>query len=407
MKIHSNAIYIQRIYALLICFIALNSFLNGFVSSTIIRTLECVIFGFIVYYYIKCRISMRSTGKYANTMMALLMFWCLFIVWRGNWNVGIKQMVFNIIDSRGLSLYLLPLLFFLPYNIISIKKILNVFFIGAILSFPLWFLNSKYLIQVNSFHGESIAVYLPFLSAFLMMITPSLSRTKILIIVVVYAVYFLLMLLNARRNVSFSFFCYGLMAYYIYLRFVNHRRALSNIIMVLFSLLLALLVLNSIDSLSHGTFSYMGKRIGQDSRSGVEALFISDFNKSPVSEWICGRGMSGTYYQEILNIETGMLQTGRIGIETGYLDMILKGGIVYVLLILMILIPAIYKGLKSGKMFGVSCGLFLSLYIVDMYTTCPISIFSIRAILFWSCISICYRKERYIDIGTLRKLVHI
>lgn len=406
MKTKSNSYYIQIIYSLLIGFITLRCFLNG-VSTTVTRILELIMLSLIIYYYIKCKPSIKFTGKFINIILIVLFIWSFFIIWRGNWSVGIKQAIFNIIDLRGVSLYLLPFLLFLPYDIQSIKKIFYVFFYSSLLSFPLWLINIDLLNQAGSetaFKAEGIAIYLPFLAAFLMMYSPSFNWKKNIIIKIVFVIYLMLMLLNARRNVCFSLLCYGLIAYYIHFHFINKRHMLYNIILLLFATLTVLLLINNVDDIKKGSLSYMSNRINQDTRSEVEALFIYDFNKSPITDWIFGRGMHGTYYQERINSQTNLLETDRSAIETGYLDIILKGGIIYVLLIIIILVTAIWKGLRSGKMLGVSCGLFLTTYMIDLYSTCPISIFSIRAILFWFCISICYRKERYIGVKIIRRL---
>lgn len=404
MNTKSKSTYIQIIYSLLIGFITLRCFLDS-ISTTVTRTLECIMFILIIYYYIKCKPSIKFTGKYINIILILLLIWSSFIIWRGNWNVGIKYTIFNIIGSRGVSLYLLPFLFFLPYDVQSIKKIFYTFFYGTLLTFPLWLLNINQLIQTGSdtsYRAEGITAYLPFFAAFLMIYSFAFNWKRNIIIKVVYIVYFFLMLLNARRNVSFSLLCYGLIAYYIYYHFINRKSLLINSIVILFSVSTVLLLVNNTGILKESPFGFMSKRIGEDSRSGVEELFLYDFNKSPITDWIYGRGMHGTYYQETINSQTGLLETDRDGIETGYLDMVLKGGIIYVLLIIMIILPAIYKGLRSRKILGVSLGLILASYLIDMYTTCPITFFSIRAILFWFCISICYRNERYIGVNTLR-----
>ncbi len=402
MDSYLNARYVQRIYGLLIGYVSIRYFVED-ISTTFARMSECLMLGLIVYYYLKSGLYMNSYGKYIRFMLSILVIWSIVIVFRADWGSG-KDILFKFIELRGVVLYLLPFLFFLSYDKYSIKGLLDVFFIGVVLTLPLWLLNVDHLVQSGSlsYRTETIGALLPFFAAFLLLFSCYFTRSKNYIIKLVYVVYFVLMFLNARRNASLSFFLYGIIAYYIYIRFVNHRRLELNIIMTFFSVLIILILFINMDSLQHGSFRFMAERAGEDSRSGVEQLFLYDFSRSPITDWIFGRGIDGTYYQEVRSMDTGDVQTGRAVIETGYLDMILKGGVFYVVLILMILLPAIYKGVKSKSIVGVSCGLFLFTYLIDMYTAAPVSTLSVRAILFWFCVSICYRDERYIEIEELK-----
>jgi hypothetical protein len=157
-------------------------------------------------------------------------------------------------------------------------------------------------------------------------------------------------------------------------------------------------MISNLDS-SGGFLGYFVERFGEDTRSPVHALYFYDFQNSPRSDWIMGRGMNGTYYYNIVEDSlTGELFVYRPVIETGYLNMMLKGGLVYDILILLVLIPGIVKGLKSKQFLGTACALFLLTYLIYLYSGGPLSSLTPRTLLFWFCISICYRKERYLNV---------
>lgn len=62
-------------------------------------------------------------------------------------------------------------------------------------------------------------------------------------------------------------------------------------------------------------------KLDKNTRSGVEMAFYKDMSWM---DWIIGRGMTGTYYcWEVSDID----RLNRLVIETGYLNIILKGGI--------------------------------------------------------------------------------
>lgn len=386
---------------LLVTFHVFALFFEG-ISTTLCRAFELLTFFIIILYYLKSKPTLQETGKYINTIMVLLLIWSFIIIIRGNWNLGTKELIFNVISSRGVILYLLPFIFFLRYDVNSIKSILTIFFYAALLSFPLWVLNSNDLIQsgnIISYRSEGIGGYLQFFAGFLLFMSLIFNYRKKGLIMAVFAIYLVLMLLNGRRNVVFSLCLYGCLSYLLYIIFSAKKEKYGIVILTVLSLsVLSLYIISNLD-INKGFLSYFVERLGADTRSGVTAVYFYDFNHSPKSDFIIGRGMSGTYYfNSVQDRITGEVLIDRPGIETGYLDMILKGGLVYDILIMLVLIPGIFKGLKSKQFLGTACALFLLTYLIDLYSTAPISIFSPRALLFWFCISICYRKERYLNV---------
>lgn len=64
-------------------------------------------------------------------------------------------------------------------------------------------------------------------------------------------------------------------------------------------------------------------------------------------DWIIGKGVVGEYYCPTGATEDGYRQV----IETDYLQIILKGGIISLGLLFLIAIPAIFKGLFYSKIY--------------------------------------------------------
>jgi hypothetical protein len=83
----------------------------------------------------------------------------------------------------------------------------------------------------------------------------------------------------------------------------------------------------------------------------------------------------------------------RRGIETDYLTIILKGGIISLGLMLLIVIPAIIKGLfQSKNLISKAAAIWIFFYLIDLYPS-PVTAFSLNYLLVWISVGICYSKE--------------
>jgi hypothetical protein len=89
----------------------------------------------------------------------------------------------------------------------------------------------------------------------------------------------------------------------------------------------------------------------------------------------------------------GYISIYRSVIETGYLQIILNGGIVSLVLLLLIMIPAIVKGfIYSKNLLSKAAAAWIVLFFLYEYPGVP-SIFSFNYILVWISLGICYSKD--------------
>jgi hypothetical protein len=138
------------------------------------------------------------------------------------------------------------------------------------------------------------------------------------------------------------------------------------------------------------TFSLINERIGDRTRTQVEQYFIRDFKPK---DWIIGRGMNGEYFCPGVNEGDGRISIYRSVIETGFLQIILNGGIISLTLLLLITIPAIIKGLfYSRNLLSKAAGIWIILFFLYAYPGMP-AIFSLNYVLVWLSIGICYSQE--------------
>lgn len=390
--------YVRNIYALMSLFILIDPLLNLLISSTtVLRFLELVVFCSILYFEYGF---LKKYGVYHYKRRVL--FWIIIlglnglsIVLRGQFS-GFKESVLTIIGPLGVLPYLLPfLILFLP-NAKYFKTILNVFFYSCLASLPLWILSlfDGGLIR-EAYHGESIGAYFPFFAAFLLGFINSFKMEKRLVIVGVFSIYLLLMILNARRNVILSMFLFAFFAYCSYIVKYARKRSRKLIKILAISIALGIAVVVSFPRLASGLLSNLFERGMENTRSRVELSFLADLATSPVSDTVFGRGMDGKYSCFFVDDVTGDPETDRNVVETEYLNLVLKGGIIQVFIVLALLITATISAFRTKGRQAKYLGLVLVIYIVSLYTSTPISRFGVPAIIFWLCVSTTLQLEDY------------
>ena len=393
--------YIKRIYILLFVMILLNPLLSKFVSNTIIlRSIEIVCYAGILFYEYKLyrNNSLRSFHSYEKWLYILLLLISASIVVRGDWPNSPKDFALHILATPK---YLLPFIIVSLPNTKYFIQIILLFYKISLWVIPLWIINITELIQIGTSRGESIGSLLPFISAFLLGFVGFFSKRQRILNIIIWAVFFLLMMLNARRNVAFSLLLYAFIAYIFSIIANMKKNIVKSVLIMLISVLIGLFLVLKMDTLSSGLFKNMSNRFSEDTRSGVEELFFADFANAPITDWIFGRGMDGGYYQIIVNEETGDINDNRTAIETGYLNMMLKGGVVYDVVIVLIMLLAIKRGYRKRNRMCLFLTTILLTYFIDLYTTNPVCAFSVRSILFWFCISVLSRNVPILKLPQL------
>lgn len=383
-------IAVMAVYASITARIVVAPLLSSFLSSTILRLLELVFLGLMIWYTIKV-FSYKAHFKYRGWPVILLVLFsicCLFIVIRGNYALGLKDLVLIKSAADSIPAYILPFVILVLPNRKYILSILEVLFYSLLAVLPIWFLSVADLVQ-DDFLGESIGVYLPFFGTLLFVFRKKMPVRRMLIVLVIFAVYFLLMVLNARRNMVVSLTLYFIIAF-----FAGNVTLFKTSIRARLSLIAGVAVTIAIVIISWGTLSSsvldrILERGTEDTRSGVELRFMADMTTSPVSDWLFGRGIDGTYEHMTQNQETMEVSYDRPVIETGYLYLVLKGGLFYLLLILLFLFTAFFRGISFKKPLLTGMALFMLVYLIDLYITTPVSYFAVRSVVFWLIVSVC------------------
>lgn len=160
----------------------------------------------------------------------------------------------------------------------------------------------------------------------------------------------------ARRGSLVMSILYLVLAWGMYA--MNDRKT-SKLKMILLATMVVGLVIVLFTNMSDSLFSTLMERGYEDSRSGVEESFYADMKS--LSDWIFGRGWFGTYYDPMFKLD-------RTGVETGFLTLILRGGLLYLIPYVSILSLTFFNGyFRSRNLFCKSFGIMCLMQIISLY----------------------------------------
>lgn len=363
----------------------------------------CLILLFFTASYL---IRFNFSNKYLNFFYIIYCSWLLLIIIRGisfEYNF-VKNLLFD--SSYGIMPYFVPLILLFPKKVVFYKKIFDVIILLGIFYIIYVAVTISELLNPDraSFFSQGIVEYSSILSfpvGFLLLTFNyhSVKRKTFSAIVLLLTLFFAIY--RARRGMIFICSSQIVFAFLLYL--FNSKKKFLHIS---FSIIIAILVFNyiydTIRKKDNSIFGFLMDRGTEDTRTGVELYFYSDFK---TKDWIFGRGIQGEYYCP--DIGEDPTTDYRSVIETGYLQIILRGGIISLALILLIALPAIFLGLFYSKnTLSKAAGLWILLWALYLYPT-TMEAFSLYYVLFWISIGICYSQTiRNISETEMKFLFH-
>ena len=336
-----------------------------------------------------------------KNLFILNLLYSITIVLRGSQydKDALKQMFLD--PTFGALPYLASVVVLLPRNISAYKKVFNALLI----------LGGFFLLSVAIFYDtlhdydrlnllaqglvENLSVflalpigYLLFNSiyfggkkAFLKIGAKNIFAILVILVTLFFAIF------RARRGLIFMCACTAACVAMIYIMGTK-KKALIIAVAVILAGGTALFVTSMKE---HSMFSFLIERGEEDTRSGVEVWMFADMSST---DWIIGKGIKGKYYCPIVeNVNDAEGAGYRDNIETGYLQIILKGGIVSLALLLLMFVPAVYKGLfKSKNVLSKAAAMWVLLWIVYLYPSGGI-VFTMNYIMVWIAVGICYSEK--------------
>lgn len=336
-------------------------------------------------------IQAKIMNRYLKVIFTVYMIWLLIIIIRGiqfNYTFA-KDFLFG--DGNGGLKYFVPLILVFPSNFVFYRKIFDVIIVAAIFYLALDAVFVRNLISsgrdpLAQRMVESVAeIGIP--AGFILLTYRYHSFMRYLFALGIIMVTLLFTVIRARRGLIFITSSILIFSYLLYL--VNSNRKFLVIYLSILLMSLGALYVSNLYKINNAKlFGFLANRRDEDSRTGVELYFYDDMKPR---DWIIGKGMTGQYFCP--NIEEDQLTNFRNIIETGYLQLILKGGLVSLGLLLMITMPAFMKGLFYSKnILSKGCGIWIFSFMINLYPQNAVA-FNLSYLLVWVSIGICFSKR--------------
>lgn len=335
-------------------------------------------------------IQFKFNNNFLRFFYTIYFGWLLGIVFRDFDNILNYSFLKEFLFGSGM-LYLSSLIMLLPVNFTYIKKFFDIIFILGIFYLMLNLLFIKDLIYGggNSNAKGMVEVFadLSFSNGFILLTFNYHNKKKQALAIIVILLTILMATINARRGLLLMSTNMALISFIIYTYFSKNKFKIFYF-SILAALIATLYVANMYKAYDNKIFGSILGRGTEDTRSNVEIYFYDDMK---TNDWIIGRGINGQYFCP--GVEENQLTNYRINIETGYLQTILKGGLISLGLFLIIAIPGIVKGLFYSKnILSKAAGIWILMALINSYPTIYEG-FTLKYLLVWVCIGICYNRE--------------
>ncbi len=361
--------------------------LANYILCEAVQTIGIVIF-FIATIYI---IQFKFENNYLKFIYILYVSWLFTVMLRGfvfDYDF-LKEMLFD--AWYGIFIYFVPLILLFPQTLVFYKKafeiivILSVFYVIFDVIFIKYLLNRDLTNTLSQGMMEWFTRDLSLSCGFLLLTYTYHSPKRKLFIWIITVISIFFAIIRARRGMLSILISPLILGYIIYL--VAGKIKMSTIIL---PILLACLVMGyGVKVFNESSlFNSVRSRGLENTRSNVEDRFYSDMK---TRDWIIGKGVNGQYYCPGIDLDD---KTGyRNVIETDYLNIILKGGIISLGLLLLIAIPAVIKGFFYSKnTLSKAASVWILLWIISLYPATGVT-FTLNYLLVWMSIGICYNKR--------------
>lgn len=337
----------------------------------------------------------RFENVYLKVIFLIYLIWSVITILRGfplDYNF-FKTIFFN--AAFSVFLYFAPLILIFRDTLANIKKlfyviiILNLFFLLYVIIYDdIIFHGISGFYRIPNVITETFVQFLSLPTAFILLTYMYHKKKRIYFSLFIIILTFLIVTIRARRGLMFITLCLMVFSY-IFFYFLNRGKILKVLLSITLLLFVAFYAYFIYSKNQYGTFSLITNRIDEDTRKGVEERFYSDMSTKNL---ILGRGINGFYYSPGIDEMEGTVTVLRFVIETGYLQIVLKGGFISLVLYLLITIPAIFKGLFSSKnVLAKSCAVWIFSYTIFLYPT-YVNMFSLTYLIIWISVGICYSK---------------
>jgi hypothetical protein len=383
----------------------LNLFWSGFIIYSLAFTISkttfvnyniCYVFQMIgLLLFIPAGIQLinfKIANQYLQSLLILYLLWTVSIVLRGFLTDRdfLKLMFFDAYD--GLFVFFAPLVALFPQSTQFYKKLFDIILILGVsyIVYDLLFVKALFNPDGTDTTSQAIVEYfsktLSIPCGFILLTYSYHSEKRKVFAFFIIVLTILLAIIRARRALTVIGLSILLFTAIVYLS-VNRNKIWNVFLFIVLGASLSMYTYKVFNDNKDGLFSLIVDRGYEDTRTGVELFFYDDMK---TKDWIIGKGINGKYYCPGIDSPESLY---RNGIETDYLNIILKGGILGLGLMILIAVPAVFSGIFYSKnILSKAAGIWILLWLFNLYPA-PVTKFTLNYLLVWISIAVCYSKE--------------
>jgi len=336
----------------------------------------------------------KSFGLLMKLISSLFLFWTIIIILR-----GFPQIIegkFNYINlklfiSGQFFLFILPVIFIIEPDEFFLRKVLKFSYYITVIYLFFTLVLFRYF-SSDSSHGAELYSMIFASSASLLLLTLSYHSLKVkwVTIITILIVLFLNAIFARRNQVTYyiaAIFFTVIVNIFTQSQFIRKRK-----ISFIIGLILATVFVVIFAIFNTNKFQLLTEKVstGMESREGIIDEFKNDVFSNSM-DFAFGRGMNGVF--KAGGLATNKEDGTRGGIENGFLNHILKGGWLYLGLLILISIPAIYLGFfRSNNILTKAFAAVILIYFIDMIGF-GLPILALKYLNVWIGISVCLSKK--------------
>lgn len=371
---HYNILWLSYI-AYSILYIMETNF-EGFPMATVLYTI--IAFTAIVFVLKRVSFDFSNRSRSVWSIYILLCIWLAVMYLRSNMSFFISPRLYDVMAYFGVVLLLVK-----PLPLVA-----NMFDFGYKFNYIYLFIFFAPIALSDNGITQMFLETFPVFAIYIFIANKYNSNKNIFLAFIVLMLALLVATFEARRNLMLTF---GLYIMFGGIMFFMNGKAKSSEVKLLTALLALLMLIAGVGLYkieSSGMFSTISSRATENTRDGVFIAYAVDMMNA--KDILIGRGMSGEYYNPGIDkdIESDEFKDYREHIECGYLEWILKGGIIYMLLYLILFIVAIWRGFKSKNALCKASALIVFVQLIDMVPF-GLHAFNLKAFMIWLAVSVC------------------
>ena len=366
-------------------------------GNQILQALVCTIgWYFIIKGFIRIKGLHIPFNVFHKTLFITYLLLCIVMIVRGylidynyQWISFQGFINFHFFSPAYILPYIMPLIALIPLRYYDFRPFIKCSIITAYISiiiFVVFFrqISSNAALQAVGLGGEygfgsSFAqIYTPV--AFAVLCRKYISNKVWLINSIGLFTTLIVFAISARRGATATTVCLFLFNLYFY---IKSKKRNTKIIATTVSICIVLGLVSFF--ISSDKFRFIKERGLEDTRSGVDEALL---NQMSDTELFFGKGLNGRYFYPLSNEDH--LNGWRYGSETGFYNIVLKGGYVMAFVyILLLAYPALLGIFRSRNTLCKALGFYIVLSLIELY---PFGwlMFNLKFLIIWMGVALCY-----------------